>query len=74
MNKGTTIIRFRPSLRNYDMINNLITKTKGRLLLSGNVSVTNYPSTAQIYIYDHIALTAIIIKPDAAASTADYTI
>lgn len=73
-NKGTTIIRFKGSAQTYDYYDNLITKTKGKLLLDGNISITNYPSAAKLYILDHTSNISYFLTPDAAVTTADYSI
>jgi hypothetical protein len=73
-NKGTTIIRFKGDTQTYDYYDNFITKTKGKLLLDGRMSVTNYPSTGQIYLLDHTTNVSTILIPDAAVTTADYSI
>jgi hypothetical protein len=74
LNKGTTIIRFKGNTQTYDYYDNLITKTKGKLLLDGSVSVTNYPSMAKLYIFNHTTNVSLLLTPDGAVTTADYSI
>jgi hypothetical protein len=73
-NKGTSIIRFKGDTQTYDYYDNLITKTKGKLLLDGSVSVTNYPSSAKLYILNHTTNVSLLLTPDGAVTTADYSI
>lgn len=73
-NKGTTIIRFKGSTQTYDYYDNTLTKTKGRLLLDGTISVTNIPSMAKLYILDHTTNVSVLLYPDSGVTTADYSI
>lgn len=51
-----------------------MTKTGGKLLLGGKFSVTNSPTTGQVFIYNHISQVGTWEKPLITASTADYSL